>query len=78
MANSGLKDGVHLTPDGYRLLARLVADKLRAAEFDTSKVICFGDSLTKGSATENYPAMLQQMLTPTFDQESDQRDSISP
>ncbi|WP_417375154.1 SGNH/GDSL hydrolase family protein [Gimesia maris] len=61
-ANSGVKDGVHLIPAGYELLAKLVAEKLQAGEFDTTTVVCFGDSLTKGSAKANYPAYLQTIL----------------
>ena len=55
--------GVHLTPVGYQLLARLVAEKLKAEQLDVTKVICFGDSLTKGSRQANYPASLQQLLS---------------
>ena len=61
-ANSGVKDGVHLIPAGYELLAKLVAKKLQAGEFDTTTVVCFGDSLTKGSEKANYPAYLQTIL----------------
>ncbi|HCO23532.1 MAG: hypothetical protein CME31_22180 [Gimesia sp.] len=61
-ANSGVKDGVHLIPAGYELLAMLVAEKLQAGEFDTTTVVCFGDSLTKGSEKANYPAYLQTIL----------------
>jgi len=62
IANSGIKDGVHLTPAGYQLLAKLVAQKLTAEKIDVSKVICFGDSLTQGSAKVNYPAYLREQL----------------
>lgn len=62
-ANSGIKDGVHLTPAGYQLLAKLVAEKIKAEGLDTTKIICFGDSLTKGSAKVNYPAYLNEILT---------------
>jgi lysophospholipase L1-like esterase len=62
VANSGMKDGVHLTPRGYELLARLIAEKIKTAELPTSKVVCFGDSLTKGSAKANYPAYLDAIL----------------
>ncbi|HAH47734.1 GDSL-type esterase/lipase family protein [Gimesia sp.] len=61
-ANSGVKDGVHLIPAGYELLAKLVAEKLQAGQFDTTTVVCFGDSLTKGSEQVNYPAYLQTIL----------------
>lgn len=61
-ANSGVRDGVHLTPEGYELLAQLVAKKLTAEKVDTSKIVCFGDSLTKGSDAANYPAFLRKFL----------------
>lgn len=63
VANSGTKDGVHLTPRGYRLLAELIADELRNGEYDTTRVVCFGDSLTKGSANASYPAFLAALFT---------------
>lgn len=62
MANSGAKDGVHLTSAGYRLLAELVANKLKSSKFDTSKTVCLGDSLTKGSSAANYPEFLDALL----------------
>lgn len=62
VANSGLKDGVHLTPEGYQLLAKLIAQKLVTENLNIEKVICFGDSLTQGSAKVNYPAYLKQIL----------------
>lgn len=61
-ANSGVRDGVHLTPEGYERLAQLIAEKIIAAEVDTSKIVCFGDSLTKGSEAANYPAFLRKIL----------------
>lgn len=63
VANSGTKDGVHLTPRGYRLLAELIATELRNRQYDTARVICFGDSLTKGSANASYPAFLATLLS---------------
>ncbi|WP_298867896.1 GDSL-type esterase/lipase family protein [uncultured Gimesia sp.] len=62
IANSGIKDGVHLTPEGYQLLAKLVAKKLTTEKIDVTKVICFGDSLTQGSTKVNYPAYLKEQL----------------
>lgn len=62
VANSGVKDGVHLTPRGYELLAQLIADKIKAANLPASKVVCFGDSLTKGSAKTSYPTYLNAIL----------------
>lgn len=62
-ANSGIKDGVHLTPAGYQLLAKLVAEKLAVEKLDKTKIVCFGDSLTQGSTKVNYPAYLREILT---------------
>ena len=62
VANSGAKDGVHLTPQGYELLAELIAKRLKSAGLPTSRVVCFGDSLTKGSTTANYPDYLKVIL----------------
>ena len=62
VANSGSKDGVHLTPQGYHLLAELIAKKLKSSELPTSRVVCFGDSLTKGATTANYPDDLEAIL----------------
>ncbi len=69
VANSGVMDGVHLTPRGYELLAQLIAKKIKAAELPASKVVCFGDSLTKGSAKANYPAYLDEILKRQNDSE---------
>ncbi len=63
VANSGSKDGVHLTSRGYELLAELVAKELAAPNYNTSRVVCFGDSLTKGSEATNYPAYLGSILS---------------
>jgi lysophospholipase L1-like esterase len=62
VANSGVNDGVHLTPRGYELLAQLIAEKIKTAKLPASKVVCFGDSLTKGSAKANYPDYLDEIL----------------
>ncbi|MBL6705843.1 MAG: hypothetical protein ISQ06_07005 [Planctomycetaceae bacterium] len=62
VANSGSKDGVHLTPQGYRLLAELIAKKLKSSGLPTSRVVCLGDSLTKGANTANYPDDLKTIL----------------
>lgn len=60
LANTALlsKDGVHLTPEGYRELAKQIAAGLRDAKLDMRRVICFGDSLTAGP----YPAELERQL----------------
>ena len=68
--NSGKKDGVHLTSEGYERLTKLVAKKLSGLKFDTPRVVCFGDSINHGGNKEsaktvtapNYPAYLKQIL----------------
>jgi lysophospholipase L1-like esterase len=69
-ANRGGKDGVHLTADGYRLMAGLfeplLTDRIKAGEI----VVCLGDSITFGAhvrgagtiAGETYPAWLSVIL----------------
>ena len=69
-ANRGGKDGVHLTTDGYRLMAGLfeplLKDRIKAGEI----VVCLGDSITFGAhvrgagtiAGDTYPAWLSVIL----------------
>lgn len=67
MANSGTRDGNHLTVEGYRLLADEVAAALRGRVGAGDTIVCFGDSLTSGSHIEGegtvtgktYPAFLR-------------------
>jgi lysophospholipase L1-like esterase len=70
-ANSGSEDGVHPTAEGYRLLAGLVVEViLRENLQDARRIVCFGDSITRGvhvkgegTATgETYPAFLLRAL----------------
>jgi len=69
-ANSKAQDGVHLTADGYQLLAATVAEVLRGKVKNEDTIICFGDSLTYGTAMEGagtssgetYPAVLDRLL----------------
>ncbi len=71
-ANSGARDGVHLTAKGYRFLADEVARVLRDRIKKDEIVLCFGDSITfgshmkgQGSATgKTYPAFLHIALSP--------------
>jgi len=65
-ANSGARDGNHLTAQGNRFLAAEVARHLRTRVNDGDLVVCMGDSITYGShmvgqgtATgDTYPAFL--------------------
>ena len=72
-ANAKARDGVHLTPAGYRLLARACHRALRHRVQRGDTVVCFGDSLTYGSHVrgagtaegETYPAVLARLLAET-------------
>lgn len=57
-ANSGAKDGVHPTAEGYARLAKLVHQTIMDHNLDTSKLICFGDSITAAT----YPAELERLI----------------
>jgi lysophospholipase L1-like esterase len=71
VANCGARDGIHLTPNGYRLLADQLAGVLRDRVNAGETVVCFGDSLTYGSHVEGqgtatgktYPAFLHAALS---------------
>jgi lysophospholipase L1-like esterase len=65
LANSGKKDGVHPTPEGYRTIAVSVYQKLLSLDRSYQRVVCFGDSITHGGGgTEghSYPAYLKRLL----------------
>ncbi len=64
-------DGVHLTAEGYRLLAKAIAQRLPKA-MRQGKILCLGDSLTYGigvrmpdasdTGSSSYPQQLQALL----------------
>lgn len=70
--NSGAKDGVHPTPIGYKFIADTVFKYLKENNLlnKYKTIICFGDSITKGSGAkgagtitgENYPSFLNTMM----------------
>ena len=65
MVNSGLTDGIHPTAEGYRLIAALVYQKIITAGLPHGRIVCFGDSITKGDGSTNgnsYPAYLKRLL----------------
>lgn len=70
VANARSADGVHLTAEGYRLLAGLLAPLLQGRIQPGDEVVCLGDSLTYGAAVagagtalgETYPAQLAILL----------------
>ena len=64
--NSGKEDGVHPTRDGYRFLALAVSQYIQYNQLDTRRIVCFGDSITKGDGSidkESYPAYLKKLLS---------------
>lgn len=70
--NSNAKDGVHPTPLGYKFIAEELYNFLskEGLVHKYTKIICFGDSITKGSGAkgggtvtgENYPSFLNKMI----------------
>lgn len=65
-ANVGKTDGVHPTQTGYRFLALAVSDYIKYNHLPTARIVCFGDSITKGDGSidkESYPAYLKKLLS---------------
>lgn len=65
-ANSGKTDGVHPTPNGYRFLALSVSQFIQYNQLPASRIVCFGDSITRGDGSvdhESYPAYLKKLLS---------------
>jgi lysophospholipase L1-like esterase len=63
--NSGITDGIHPTLDGYRLMAALVYQRIIMAGLPHKRIVCFGDSITKGDGSitgNSYPAFLKKLL----------------
>lgn len=70
--NSGARDGVHPTGDGYKLIATTIFNFMKENKllFKNVRVVCFGDSITFGAYTkgagttkgETYPAYLLTMI----------------
>lgn len=62
-ANSNKTDGVHPTPEGYRTMAVTIYTFLAQNKLIKNRIVCFGDSITKGDGEgQNYPAYLQQLV----------------
>jgi lysophospholipase L1-like esterase len=64
-ANSPRKDGVHPTPDGYRVIALAVYDYIVYNNLPAGRIVCFGDSITWGDGSldkASYPAYLKRLL----------------
>lgn len=65
MENSKITDGIHPTPDGYRAIAIAVYEKIINDKLPHKRVVCFGDSITKGDGSidnKSYPAYLKKLL----------------
>ena len=70
VANSGTKDGLHLTAEGAKLLAETVARALDGKVDENDRILCLGDSITYGAALsgagtvtgETYPAWLKTIV----------------
>jgi lysophospholipase L1-like esterase len=68
--NSKSKDGVHPTAEGYRMIAKAVAEIVRKNNLPIRKIACLGDSITygahmKGAGTsegDTYPGILSGLL----------------
>lgn len=70
--NSNTKDGVHPTSLGYKFIAETIFQYLKENRLlnKYDKIICFGDSITRGSGNisvesvpqENYPSFLHTMF----------------
>lgn len=64
-ANSQTKDGLHPTPEGYRVIGVSVFQSIIFNKLPQRKIVCFGDSITLGDGKpdgENYPAYLKKLL----------------
>lgn len=69
-ANSGRRDGVHPTAEGYRILATAAFQTICAQGIRPKTIVCFGDSITFGAHVEGagtatgktYPAFLQRLM----------------
>ena len=64
-ANSNTTDGLHPTPEGYRIMGVLVYQHIVSNNLLADKIVCFGDSITRGDGSINgnsYPAWLKKML----------------
>jgi lysophospholipase L1-like esterase len=66
MANSNKTDGLHPTPDGYRVMAVAIYEFIIQRKLSHQRIVCFGDSITAGDGgTEgkSYPAYLKRLLS---------------
>lgn len=65
-ANSNNTDGLHPTPEGYRVMGIVVYEYIMNKKLPHNRVVCFGDSITNGDGSidkESYPAYLKKLLS---------------
>lgn len=63
--NSGKTDGVHPTPEGYRVMAVAIYEALIRTNVPYDRLVCFGDSITNGGGGvdgNSYPGYLKRLL----------------
>jgi lysophospholipase L1-like esterase len=66
MANSNKTDGLHPTPDGYRVMAVAIYEFIVQRALPRTRIVCFGDSITAGDGGtegQSYPAYLKRLLS---------------
>ncbi len=65
-ANSNTTDGLHPTPEGYRVIGIAVYNAILQYRLPHQKIVCFGDSITIGDGIDggyNYPSYLKKLLS---------------
>lgn len=63
--NSGVKDGLHPTPVGYKFMAVAMYEFIIQTGLPHKRIVCFGDSITAGDGGvegKSYPAFLKSLL----------------
>jgi len=65
-ANSNTTDGLHPTPDDYRVISLAVYNCIIQHRLPRKNIVCFGDSITFGDGIDqgsNYPSYLKKLLS---------------
>jgi acyl-CoA thioesterase-1 len=69
-SNGGWNDGLHLTPQGYKMMAEKIYQMISPELKNGETIVCLGDSITYGAHTkgqgtvngECYPGQLNKLL----------------
>jgi lysophospholipase L1-like esterase len=64
-ANSNTTDGLHPTPEGYRIIGLAVYQQILYYKLKVAKIVCLGDSITYGDGSMNkdsYPGWLKKLI----------------